>query len=96
MLMRIAHILSVVYVVGIALDLKSHREWMRYCRSGQRPGNIPAAPHTVYKDEGWQGFGYWLGTGNTVGRGKKPVLLPAATGACTRVCNSFARVAQTG
>ena len=30
-----------------------------------RPPNMPSQPDRVYKDAGWQGWGHWLGTGNT-------------------------------
>ena len=30
-----------------------------------RPPNMPAAPDKIYRDAGWQGWGHWLGTGNT-------------------------------
>ena len=30
-----------------------------------RPANIPSTPHRAYKDAGWQGYGQFLGTGNT-------------------------------
>ena len=36
--------------------------WIAYCKSGKRPANIPASPHTSYKDE-WKGYGDWTGTG---------------------------------
>ncbi len=45
-----------------ALKLKGQREWRAYCKSGQKPEDIPSGPHLVYKDE-WQGDGDWLGTG---------------------------------
>jgi hypothetical protein len=44
-----------------AQGLKSQHEWREWCRSGQRPPDIPAAPHNVYKDQ-WRGYGHWLGT----------------------------------
>jgi superfamily II DNA or RNA helicase len=44
------------------LDLKSTEEWRTYCKSGDKPADIPATPHKTYKDE-WKGFGYFLGTG---------------------------------
>ena len=31
------------------------------------PAKIPSTPHAVYKHDGWQGYGHWLGTGNQVG-----------------------------
>ena len=32
--------------------------------TGARPVNIPSTPEGVYKHDGWQGWGHWLGTGN--------------------------------
>lgn len=46
-----------------ALGLESQREWNAYCRSGDRPSDIPAAPDQVYKNE-WAGLGDFLGTEN--------------------------------
>lgn len=45
------------------LKLKSQSEWRRYTKSGNLPKEIPADPHKVYKNKGWNGFGDWLGTG---------------------------------
>ncbi|MBE0573901.1 hypothetical protein IH575_03295 [Candidatus Dojkabacteria bacterium] len=49
------------------LGLKSHREWVNYCRGhlpgkGRKPENIPAAPNEVYKDQGWIRWADWIGT----------------------------------
>ena len=30
-----------------------------------RPANVPSNPQKIYKHDGWQGWGHWLGTGNT-------------------------------
>ena len=49
------------------LKLKSAKEWEDWARTGVRPANMPSAPHTIYKHDGWEGFGHWLGTGNLVG-----------------------------
>ena len=46
-----------------ALELKSQEEWVAYCKSRQKPDDIPANPRSSYKDE-FKGFGDWLGTGN--------------------------------
>ena len=27
--------------------------------------NVPVAPNQAYKGRGWEGWGHWLGTGNT-------------------------------
>lgn len=45
------------------LNLKNQNEWRKYCSSDRNPENIPAAPHKVYKNAGWKGYGNWLGTG---------------------------------
>jgi Phage-integrase repeat unit len=46
-----------------SLGLKSHTEWLRYCKSGKKPVDIPAAPRWMYANDGWAGFGDWLGAG---------------------------------
>ena len=46
-----------------SLKLKNNAEWCAFSKSGARPANIPSAPDQVYKHEGWQGYGHWLGTG---------------------------------
>ena len=43
------------------LKLNSQNEWRDYCKSGQKPEDIPSNPHQVYKQNGWKGFGDWLG-----------------------------------
>ena len=45
------------------LRLKNQKEWKGYCKSGNKPDDIPAGPEQHYKKE-WKGFGDWLGTGN--------------------------------
>lgn len=51
------------------LKLANRREWVAFCRGempdrGQLPADIPATVDRAYCDEGWLGFGDWLGTGN--------------------------------
>ena len=46
------------------LELKSQREWHDYCKSGNKPDDIPRNPHRSYNEKGWISFGDWLGTGN--------------------------------
>lgn len=48
-----------------SLNLKSQAEWSAYCRSDDKPIDIPSAPNIVYSSEGWSGWGDWLGTGRT-------------------------------
>lgn len=50
------------------LKLKSKTEWSAFCegempRLGQLPADIPTSPGATYADEGWLGYGDWLGTG---------------------------------
>ncbi len=50
------------------LKLTSSTEWRQYSKGKlpgkpQRPDDIPSNPDKTYKDEGWIGFGDWLGTG---------------------------------
>ena len=52
-----------------SLGLKNGYEWSDFAKGnlpgkGALPGDIPAAPFTVYIKDGWKGMGDWLGTGN--------------------------------
>jgi superfamily II DNA or RNA helicase len=45
------------------LGLKSaKRDWTTFCKSGQKPADIPSGPNNVYKKE-WKGWGDWIGSG---------------------------------
>ena len=44
------------------LNLKSRREWEKFCKSKKRTKDIPRNPERVYKKE-WKGWGDFLGTG---------------------------------
>jgi len=46
----------------LSLKLKSQKEWFEYCKSGNKPNNIPQSPHRTYAE--FKGYGDWLGTGN--------------------------------
>jgi hypothetical protein len=50
-----------------SLNLKSETEWRSYCKSGNKPDNIPTNPSYVYANDGWAGLGDWLGTGRRRG-----------------------------
>ena len=52
--------------VARSLRLASKFEWKEWCKEGMRPPNVPSHPDCTYRDGGWQGWGHWLGTGNTV------------------------------
>ena len=44
-----------------SLKLKSVKKWMVFCKSKDKPKDIPTAVHNVYKNEGWISYGDWLG-----------------------------------
>ena len=46
-----------------SLGIKSRRDWNLYCKSGQKPDDIPSYPNQVYKNKGWISMGDWLGSG---------------------------------
>jgi superfamily II DNA or RNA helicase len=50
------------------LNLKNQDEWRKFCKGqlpekGTLPVDIPAAPQHTFKENGWKGYGHWLGTG---------------------------------
>ena len=59
-----------------SLGLKSMNEWWALCRGKmpnhrRLPDDIPAKPERTYANNGWQGAGDWLGTGNIANYKKK-------------------------
>ena len=44
------------------LNLKGNKKWRIYCKSGNKPDDIPTNPEKNFKKE-WQNWGDWLGTG---------------------------------
>jgi len=46
------------------LKLKGQVEWFEYCKSGNKPDDIPASPNTTYKNNGWKSYGDWIGNDN--------------------------------
>ena len=53
-----------------SLNLKTRKQWEKYCQSGKKPQNIPADPTHQYKNE-WISVGDWLGTGAVAQHRKK-------------------------
>ncbi|WP_271255099.1 helicase-related protein [Pseudanabaena sp. Chao 1811] len=45
------------------LQLQSRQEWNNWVKTNLQPDDIPADPTKVYKNQGWKGWGDWLGTG---------------------------------
>jgi hypothetical protein len=50
------------------LGLKNTQDWQNFCRSGQKPHDIPTTPDRVYKDSGWRGLSDWLGVDSSRNR----------------------------
>ena len=46
-----------------SLKLKSGREWKDYCKTGNKPQDIPTDVEIKFRNEGWLNMGDWLGTG---------------------------------
>jgi hypothetical protein len=46
-----------------SLDLKSVSAWRDYCRSGEKPNDVPVTPECVYAKDGWDGWSDWLASG---------------------------------
>ena len=46
-----------------SLKINNRPEWSEYCKSGNKPDDIPSSPERTYKNKGWNGLGDWLGTG---------------------------------
>lgn len=44
-----------------SLNLRSMDQWREYCKSGDKPRDIPTDPRKVYLNKGWSGFADWLG-----------------------------------
>jgi hypothetical protein len=53
------------------LNLKSHKEWVEYCKSVKKPPAVPYNPDREYKDKGWISWGDWLGTTNVAPKNRK-------------------------
>jgi hypothetical protein len=46
------------------LGLKGLNEWFEYCKSGNKPKDIPSNPNLNYKNNGWKSYGDWVGNDN--------------------------------
>jgi 3-mercaptopyruvate sulfurtransferase SseA len=44
------------------LNINSKAKWDEFCKSGNKPYNIPGNPHIIYKDSGWINWGDFLNT----------------------------------
>jgi len=46
------------------LKLYSLSDWLKFCKSGNRPKNIPACPEKTYDKKTWKGYADWLNIEN--------------------------------
>jgi hypothetical protein len=56
------------------LKLKNRDAWTKYCKSGDKPNDIPNNPWHQYRNSGWKkigGMGDWLGTGTMSSKDKE-------------------------
>ena len=49
------------------LNFKNTKEWKNYCKSGNKPNDIPSTPRIVYKDKGWVSIRDWIGVKSIYG-----------------------------
>ena len=54
-----------------SLKLKTLKRWRAWRMTCARPANIPSTPDKVYKNDGWEGYGHWLGTGTVAHKDKQ-------------------------
>lgn len=54
-----------------SLNLESKTQWATYSKSGKLPNTIPSDPRQVYKNQGWVGWGDFLGTGTISPKNRK-------------------------
>ena len=51
---------------AILLKLQSFEEWKKYCKSGNKPDDIPDIPSNIYKNKGWISWPDFLGNNRIV------------------------------
>ena len=56
------------------LGLNGVKQWELWRKTDLRPINVPTNPHVIYKDQGWQDWGHWLGNGGIIKKHLKPFL----------------------
>ena len=50
------------------LGINKYHDWQKYCKSGEKPDDIPRNPSQVYKDKGWTNWYDFFGKKNRVFR----------------------------
>ena len=72
-------------VFARSLGLKGEKAWRAWRKSGARPANVPVAPASVYRGEGWSGMSHWLGSGIPSGTSSKSAGMLSHADACAYV-----------
>jgi hypothetical protein len=54
-----------------SLKLRSGNGWRKFISSGKKPSDISSHPELVYANQGWAGWGDWLGTGRIADQRRK-------------------------
>jgi len=72
-------------VFARSLGLKGEKAWRAWRKSGARPANVPVAPASVYRGEGWSGTSHWLGSGIPSGTSSKSAGMLSHADACAHV-----------
>jgi hypothetical protein len=52
------------------LNITGKNKWEAFCKSGNKPDDMPTNPQTVYNSE-WHSWGDWLGTGRLANHGRQ-------------------------
>ena len=55
----------------IGYNIKNQKDWVQFCKNGNKPEKIPSKPQRTYLNKGWNGFGDWLGTGRIADQHKE-------------------------
>ena len=56
------------------LHFSGQKDWLTYSKQNDFPNDLPKAPTSVYKDQGWLSWGDWLGNGKIASKDR--VYLP--------------------
>jgi len=60
------------------LNIKNTKDWLKYCKSGNKPDDIPAYPRQAYKNNGWISMGDWLGNKTIASQNKTFIVFKKA------------------
>ena len=67
------------------LGLKGTKEWVKYCKSGRKPENIPNSPSVIYKKNGFISFPDFLGYSSNRGKNRNTLTYDDAKKICVKL-----------